>query len=108
MKKDQLVAAWNELSGSLPGLVEAITGKLAGLAAAKALPKGMTQDMLATAQTDLGSVTRAWTEATAAFQGGDIPKALKTAQDVKAKADALAGMLGLAGPAAPPAVSGPY
>ena len=68
----------------------------------------MTKDMLATAQTDLGSVTQAWTEATAAFQGGDIPKALKTAQDVKTKADALAAMLGLAGPAAPPAVSGPY
>jgi hypothetical protein len=108
VKKDQMVAAWNDLSGSLPGLVEAITGKLAGLAAAKALPKGMTKDMLATAQTDLGSVTQAWTEATAAFQGGDIPKALKTAQDVKTKADALAGMLGLAGPAAPAAVSGPY
>jgi hypothetical protein len=108
VKKDQMVAAWNDLSGSLPGTVQAITGKLTGLAAAKALPKGMTQDMLATAQTDLGSVTQAWTEATAAFQGGDIPKALKTAQDVKTKADALARMLGLAGPAAPPAVSGPY
>ena len=68
--------------------------RLAGLAAAKALPKGMTEDRLASAQTDLGSVTQAWTEATAAFQGGDVPKAVRTAQDVKAKADALAGMLG--------------
>jgi hypothetical protein len=99
-KKDQLVAAWNELSGSLPGQLQAIAGKLAGLAEAKALPRGMTRDMLATAQTDLGSVTRAWTEATAAFQGGDIPRALRTAQDVRARADALAGRLGLtAGPA---------
>jgi hypothetical protein len=103
-----MVAAWNDLSGSLPGLVQAITGKLTGLAAAKALPKGMTKDMLATAQTDLGSVTQAWTEATAAFQGGDIPKALKTAQDVKTKADALAGMLGLAGTAPAPAAPGLY
>jgi len=105
-KKDQLVVVWNDLSGSLPGLVQAITGKVTGLAAAKALPKGMTRDMLATAQTDLGSVTRAWTEATAAFQDGDIPKALETAQDVKAKADALAGMLGLTAehpPRLPPA-----
>ena len=94
-KKDQLVAAWNELSGSLPGQVQAITEKVTGLAAAKGLPKGMTRDMLATAQTDLGSVTQAWAEATAAFRGGDIPKALKIAQDVKGKADALAGMLGL-------------
>ena len=51
--------------------------------------------MLAAAQADLGSVTQSWTEATAAFQGGDVPKALKTAQDVKVKADGLAGMLGL-------------
>jgi hypothetical protein len=96
------------MSGSLPGLVQAITGKVTGLAAAKALPKGMTKDEIVTAQTDLGSVTQAWTEATAAFQGGDIPKALKTAQDVKAKSDALAGMLGLAGPAAAPAAPGRY
>jgi len=100
-KKDQMVAAWNEVSGSLPGAVQAITDKLTGLAAAKALPKGMTRDMLAAAQTDLGSVTQAWSEATAAFQGGDIPRALETAEGVKAKADALAGMLGLT--AAPPA-----
>jgi len=42
------------VSGSLPGAVQAITDKLTGLAAAKALPKGMTRDMLAAAQTDLG------------------------------------------------------
>ena len=107
VKKEQLVAAWNDLSGSLPGLVQAITGKLAGLAAAKALPKGMTQDSSPAAQTDLGSVTQAWTEATAAFQGGDIPKAVETAQDVKAKADALAGMLGLAGPPPPGGLPAP-
>ena len=100
-RKDQMVAAWNEVAGSLPGAVQAITDKLTGLAAAKALPKGMTRDMLAAAQTDLGSVTQAWSEATAAFQGGDIPRALETAEGVKAKADALAGMLGLT--AAPPA-----
>ena len=45
-KKDQLVAAWNDMSGSLAGLVQAITGKVTGLAAAKALPKGMTKDDL--------------------------------------------------------------
>jgi hypothetical protein len=109
VQKDQLVAAWNDLSGTLPGQVQAITGKLTGIAEAKTLPKGMTKDMLASAQTDLGSVTQAWTEATAAFQGGDIPKAVKTAQDVKAKADALAGMLGLtAAPASHPAPAAVY
>ena len=95
-KKAQLTAAWTEMSGSLPGLVQSITEKVTTLAAAKSLPKGMTKDMLANAQTDLGSVTESWTAATAAFQGGDIPRAVQTAQGVKAKAEALAGMLGLA------------
>jgi hypothetical protein len=94
--KDQLVAAWNDLSGSLPGQIQTITGKLSGLADAKALPKGMTRDTLASAQADLASVSHAWTEAAAAFQRGDVPKALETARDVKVRADALVGMLGLA------------
>jgi hypothetical protein len=88
------------MSGSLPGLVQSITEKVTALAAAKALPKGMTKEMLAGARADLASATEAWTAATAAFQGGDIPRAVTTAQDVKAKAEALAGMLGLA-PASP-------
>jgi len=100
VQRGQMEAAWNDLAGSLPGQVQALTGKLAALTEANALPKGMTRDALAGAQTDPVSVTRAWSEATAAFQGGDIPRALKTARDVKAKTDALAGMLGFA--AAPP------
>jgi hypothetical protein len=100
-KKEQMVAAWNEMSGRLPNLVQSIEAKLAELAAAKRLPKGMDEAALAAAQADLGSVTQAWTEATAAFQGGDVPRALRTAQDVEAKAEALAAILGLT--AAPPA-----
>jgi hypothetical protein len=101
VQKGKLVEAWNELAGSVPGEVQAITGKLSGIVEGGALPKGMTRETLASAQTDLDSVTRAWSEASAAFQGGDVPKALRTAQDVKAKADALAGMLGMTTAPAP-------
>jgi hypothetical protein len=101
VKKDQLVAVWNEISASLPARMEAITTRVAELAAAKNLPRGMDKAAVAAAQTDLGPVTQGWTEATAAFQGGDVPRAVKTAEDVKAKAKALAGRLGLtAAPAA--------
>jgi predicted metal-dependent hydrolase len=93
--KERLTATWSELSGSLPGLVQSITEKVVALGAARSLPKGMTQEMLAGVQTDLASVTQAWTAARAAFQGGDIPKAVRTAQDVTVEADALAGRLGL-------------
>ena len=107
-KKAQLTATWTAVSGSLPGLVQSITEKVTTLAAAKSLPKGMTKDMLASAQADLGSVTESWTVASAAFQGGDIPTAVETAQGVKAKAEALAGMLGLAPAAATTADMAPH
>jgi hypothetical protein len=107
-KKAQFTATWTAVSGSLPGLVQSITEKVTTLAAARSLPKGMTKDMLASAQTDLASVTESWTAATAAFQGGDIPKAVETAQGVKAKAEALAKMLGLAPAAATTADRAPH
>ena len=101
--KNELAARWKEMSATVPGLVQAIDAKVAELAAAKRLPKGMDDARFAAARTDIESVTQAWSEATAAFQGGDIPRAVRTAQDVKAKAEALAGMLGLAVAPAPEA-----
>jgi hypothetical protein len=100
-KKEQLVAAWNEASAGLPSLVQSITARLAELAAAPRLPKGLDEATLAAAQTDLGSVAQVWGEAKAAYQGGDVPRAVRTARDVQAKAEALAALLGLT--AAPPA-----
>jgi len=94
--KNELAARWKEMSATVPGLVQAIDAKVAELAAAKRLPKGMDDARFAAARTDIESVTQAWSEATAAFQGGDVPRAVRTARDVKAKAEALAGMLGLA------------
>ena len=99
--KNELAARWKEMSATVPGLVQAIDAKVAELAAAKRLPKGMDDARFAAARTDIESVTQAWSEATAAFQGGDVPRAVRTAQDVKAKAEALAGMLGIAVAPAP-------
>ena len=99
--REKLTASWTEMSGSVPGLLQSVAAKVTALAAAKSLPKGMTKDALAGAQTDVSAVTQAWTEAAAAFQGGDVPKAVKTAEDVKAKVEALAEKLGVtAAPAA--------
>jgi hypothetical protein len=102
-KKAQLTTTWTSLAAGLPGLVRSITEKVTALAAARSLPKGMTRDLLESARADLGSVSEAWTAATAAFEGGDIPRAVQTAEDVKARAEALAGTLGLSpAPAARP------
>jgi hypothetical protein len=71
------------------------------LAAAKSLPPGITRDLVVSCQKDLDTVTQGWNEATAAYRGGDVPRAVKMARDVMAQADALAGALGLhAAPAA--------
>jgi hypothetical protein len=106
-KKDELTAAWNELSVALPATIEPLAARVAELAAGKRLPPaGMDRTMLATVQTDLDGATRAWTEAQTAFQGGDVLRAVRTARDANAKAEALAGLVGLrpaAAPAAPKA-----
>ncbi|HSD66291.1 MAG TPA: hypothetical protein VLF95_06300, partial [Vicinamibacteria bacterium] len=94
--RQKQVAAWNEVSASLPALVEAIAVRVAEAAATKTLPKGLDEARFAAARADLESVTQGWSEATAAFQGGDVPRAVRTALDVEAKAGTLAATLGLA------------
>jgi hypothetical protein len=95
-RREQLTATWSAIAGSLPGLVESIGGRLSTLTAAKALPKGTTPDSVADAQAGLASLTRDWTAAVAAFEEGDVPKAVATAEDVEARAEALAEALGIA------------
>jgi hypothetical protein len=94
-RKGELTASWKGLAESLPGAIEALAARTTALAAADSLPRGLTRDALAVAQADLGALTQSWTDATAAFQGGDVAKAVTLARDVKAKADALASRLGL-------------
>jgi hypothetical protein len=102
-KKVELTGAWTDLSASLPPAVQAITDEVAALAASSSLPRGMTKDLVVSYQRDLDTIRQAWNDAATAFQGGDVPRAVRTAQDVKARAEALAAALGLA--AAPAAVA---
>ena len=104
-KKEELAKAWAGISEAVKPAVDALTAKVAELAAMKKLPKGLDAAKLATAQADLGAITAAWSQAGEAFQGGDVPGAVKMAQDVRAKAQALSDMLGLAPAAAPVALA---
>jgi hypothetical protein len=94
-RKGELTASWKGLAESLPGAIEALASRTTALAAASSLPRGLTRDALAAAQADLGALTQSWTDATAVFQGGDVARAVTLARDAKAKADALATLLGL-------------
>jgi hypothetical protein len=107
-KKQRLTGTWDELSPDLAASLQAITDRVTALAGETSLPRGLTPDAFAAARAELDAVTREWNEATAAFQGGDVPKALQLAGDVKARAEALALTLGLApAPAAPAAAPPP-
>jgi hypothetical protein len=96
-RKAGLVSAWNDVSARVPGLVESVSARVDALVAAQRLPKGTDEATFAAIRTDVGSVAREWDEAKAAFEGGDVPRAVRTARDVEAKALALAGTLGLEG-----------
>jgi len=89
-KKDELMAAFNSLKGSLPATVQSLTGRLGQLASAKSLPKGLDQATVEAAQANLGTVTQSWTDALAKFESGDIVTAVTQANDVKTKVEELA------------------
>lgn len=89
-QKDELVAAFDSLKSSLPTQVQSLTGRLARLASAKSLPPGLDQATVETAQANLGTVTRSWTDALAKFDQGDIVTAVNQARDVKTQVDELA------------------
>ena len=105
-EKEKRVATWKELAERVPVLIQTIATRVAWLVEQQRLPRGLDEARFAAARTDLESVRRAWSEAAAAFQGGDVSRALRTGQDVEAKGEALAAMLGLA-PPAPPAPDEP-
>jgi hypothetical protein len=107
-KKERLAATWNELSAALAGHVQAVTDRAAALAGAASLPRGLTPEAFASAQAEVAAVTREWSEATAAFEAGDVPKALEMARDVRARADALAATLGVVRAPAPPPAAAPH
>jgi hypothetical protein len=92
-KKDELMAKWNAIQGTLPTLVQGLTEKVGALAAIKKLPKGFDAAQLETAKTSLTGVTDLWTVASNAFSAGDVVTAVAKAADVQTKADELTKML---------------
>ncbi len=84
-KKDELTAQWTSLSGSLPGLMTAVSTKASQLAAAHKLP--------ASANDQLTSAKSLWDTATAAFSSGDLNTAVSDGNSVKDKLTSLATML---------------
>ena len=90
-RKQQSAAAWSALSADLPLRLERLAARLTQLSSATAL----SSERLAAAQAELDSLSQAWADATAAYAGGDVSKAVTAAQDLKARVNRLAEHLGL-------------
>ena len=106
-KKDEVLKAlsdrWTALAGSVPGYMTAIQTRIDFLGK-KANKKAATGIDLDGAKSALGAATSLWSKAQAAFASGNMDEAVSTAQDVKAKVEALATALRL-DLTAPPAKS---
>ena len=99
-KKDELSKSWQDMSGGLPGMVEAIQKRIDILSKSRKLPAGLDKDKFEAAKTSLAAITQTWTEASNAFQGGNLVDAVGKAKVVKDKAVEIMGMLGMQVPAA--------
>jgi hypothetical protein len=98
-KKDELMASFNQMKDSLPGMVEGLTARVTELAAMKKLPKGIDKAAVTAAQAELGDVTKGWGDALATFGRGDVVQAVEAATKVKTKVEEMTRAL------APPAPS---
>jgi predicted small lipoprotein YifL len=102
-KKDELTKVWAGLSGSLPGMVDQIKGKVEALEAMKKLPKDMDKAKVEAAKSNLADITKAWGEATEAFKSGNLMDAATKGNAVKAKVTETMAALGLTAAAPAPA-----
>jgi hypothetical protein len=99
-RKAELGSTWNTLTAGLPGVVDAIKGRMDILAQAKKLPAGMTPEMLAGAQQGLADMTGAWGAATAAANADNLVEAVAQGNRVKSLAAQVMTSLGMAVPPA--------
>ncbi len=99
-RKAELGNSWSVLTAGLPGVVDAIKGRVDILAQAKKLPAGMTPEMLAGAQQGLADMTAAWGAATAAANADNLVDAVAKGDQVKSMAAQVMTSLGMQVPPA--------
>jgi len=98
-KKAEMTKSWEEMSGSVPKIVEDIKAKLDALAKSKKLPKNMDKAKLEGAKAALTEITQTWADAEKAFKDGNMADALSKAITVKDKANEIMSALGMQPPA---------
>jgi hypothetical protein len=98
-KKAELTTEWATFA-ALPAMVGQVTAKLTELTAMRRLPAGMTKTTVDDAKLSLDKVNALWSEASGAFEKGDLMAAVAKARDVKPMVETLMSSLGVAAAAA--------
>ena len=99
-KKTELTKNWEEMSGGLPKMVEAIKSRVDILSASKKLPANLDKAKLEGAKAGLAEITQMWGDAQKAFEGGGLADAISKAKMVKDKAAEIMTTLGMKVPEA--------
>ncbi len=94
-KKAELTKSWEELSGSVPKMIEAIKTKVDTLEKSKKLPKGMDKGKVEGAKAGLAEVTQGWTDADNAAKAGNLTEAMAKGKTVKDKATEIMSTLAI-------------
>jgi PBP1b-binding outer membrane lipoprotein LpoB len=94
-KKTELTKAWEEVSGGLPKMVEAIKSRVDILSKSKKLPESLDKAKLDGVKAGLAEATQKWEEAQKAFSGGNISDAVSKAKALKDKAVEMMTTLGM-------------
>jgi hypothetical protein len=89
-RKAERAAAWDTLSRDVPARLDALAARLALLVSGG----WISSERQTAAQAEITALGQTWSEATAAAER-DLSKALRTGEDVKARAGVLGGSLGI-------------
>ena len=90
-----LNAEWARISGSLPGLLAGIGGRLEELGKMRRLPEGMDKQLLEETNAAHASAEAAWQDAGSAFANGDLEGAVDKAHAAEGMAQDLVARLGM-------------
>ena len=99
-KKAELAKSWEEMSGGLPKMLDAIKSRLDILSASKKLPENLDKAKLEGAKTGYEAAAKMWDDAKSAFSGGNMADAVSKAKTVKERAVEVMTTLGMQVPAA--------
>jgi hypothetical protein len=84
---------WNDLTASVPPLVEKLQARVDQLSKSRKYPKGMDKAGFDAAKTNFETLKSEWTEAGSEFASGQAANAVRKARNAKAKAEELINAL---------------